>query len=111
MSPVTALPFLPFAKPTLDESTIRSVGEVLASGWITSGPKVTEFEAELSKLFAHRPLRAFANGTATLDGAALSLDGAFLTLNGAATQSAGTALSGNGCSAAGSETLSCTEGR
>jgi len=67
MSTVTALPFLPFAKPTLDESTIRSVGEVLASGWITSGPKVTEFEAELSKLFAHRPLRAFANGTATLE--------------------------------------------
>jgi dTDP-4-amino-4,6-dideoxygalactose transaminase len=67
MSTVAALPFLPFARPALDEATIRSVGEVLASGWITSGPKVAEFEAELSKLFAHRPLRAFANGTATME--------------------------------------------
>jgi dTDP-4-amino-4,6-dideoxygalactose transaminase len=67
MSTVTALPFLPFARPALDEATIRGVADVLDSGWITSGPKVAEFEAELSKLFAARPVRAFANGTATME--------------------------------------------
>jgi len=67
MSTVTAPAFLPFARPALDEATIRGVADVLESGWITSGPKVAEFEAELSKLFAARPVRAFANGTATME--------------------------------------------
>jgi len=35
---------LPFAKPSIDAATIAAVGSVLASGWITSGPKVLEFE-------------------------------------------------------------------
>ena len=30
--------FLPFARPDIDEDTIAAVGEVLRSGWITSGP-------------------------------------------------------------------------
>ncbi|HEX5343196.1 MAG TPA: DegT/DnrJ/EryC1/StrS aminotransferase family protein, partial [Duganella sp.] len=34
------LPFLPFSRPTIDEATITAVGDVLRSGWITSGPKV-----------------------------------------------------------------------
>ena len=33
------LPFLPFSRPTIDEDTIAAVGEVLRSGWITTGPK------------------------------------------------------------------------
>ena len=40
---------------------------VLASGWITSGPKVLEFEAALSALFGGRRVRAFANGTETME--------------------------------------------
>ena len=67
MSIVANPPFLPFARPVLDEATIESVRAVLASGWITSGPRVAEFEAELSSLFSGRPVRAFANGTATLE--------------------------------------------
>jgi Predicted pyridoxal phosphate-dependent enzyme apparently involved in regulation of cell wall biogenesis len=43
---------LPFARPAIDADTIAAVGEVLASGWITSGPKVLEFESRLSELFA-----------------------------------------------------------
>ncbi|MDP0880770.1 DegT/DnrJ/EryC1/StrS family aminotransferase, partial [Klebsiella variicola] len=42
-------PFLPFSKPTIDEATISAVGDVLRSGWITSGPKVQAFEAQLSE--------------------------------------------------------------
>ena len=63
----TAAAFLPFTRPDIDAATIAAVGEVLASGWITSGPKVLAFEAQLSTLFAGRPVRAFANGTATME--------------------------------------------
>jgi dTDP-4-amino-4,6-dideoxygalactose transaminase len=59
--------FLPFSKPTLDESTIASVGDVLRSGWITSGPKVQEFEKQLSKYFGGRPVRTFNSGTCTME--------------------------------------------
>jgi dTDP-4-amino-4,6-dideoxygalactose transaminase len=59
--------FLPFTRPDIDAATIAAVGEVLASGWITSGPKVQAFEAQLSALFGGRPVRAFANGTATME--------------------------------------------
>jgi len=59
--------FLPFTRPTIDEETIQGVVDVLRSGWITSGPKVKEFEAALSEYFGGRPVRAFSSGTATLE--------------------------------------------
>src|SRR5664279_4261655 len=61
------LPFLPFARPRIDAGTIAEVSAVLESGWITSGPQVLAFEARLSALFGGRPVRAFANGTATME--------------------------------------------
>lgn len=61
------LPFLPLTRPTLDEETIAGVVEVLRSGWITSGPKVKEFEALLSARFGGRPVRVFNSGTASLE--------------------------------------------
>ena len=60
-------PPIPFTRPTLDEATIASVGDVLRSGWVTSGPKVQEFESELSGFFGGRPVRTFSNGTATME--------------------------------------------
>ncbi|HEU0234614.1 MAG TPA: DegT/DnrJ/EryC1/StrS aminotransferase family protein, partial [Gallionella sp.] len=59
--------FLPFSRPTIDEATITAVGEVLRSGWITSGPKVQEFEAKLSAYFGGRPVRTFNSGTCTME--------------------------------------------
>ena len=38
----------------------------MRSGWVTSGPKLAEFEAALSQYFGGRPVRCFANGTATM---------------------------------------------
>ena len=58
---------LPFTRPSIDAETIAAVGDVLASGWITSGPRTVEFEAALSRLFDGRPVRALANGTATME--------------------------------------------
>lgn len=60
-------PFLPFAKPTIDEATIAAVGDVLRSGWIASGPKVQAFEAQLSEYFGGRPVRTFNSGTCTME--------------------------------------------
>lgn len=60
-------PFLPFSRPTIDEATIAAVGEVLRSGWITSGPKVQAFEAKLSEYFGGRPVRTFNSGTCTME--------------------------------------------
>jgi dTDP-4-amino-4,6-dideoxygalactose transaminase len=61
------LPFLPFSRPTIDEATIAAVGEVLRSGWITSGPKVQAFEKQLSEYFGGRPVRTFNSGTCTME--------------------------------------------
>ena len=64
---LAAQDFLPFTRPTLDEATIDGVAEVLRSGWITSGPKVREFEAQLSAYCGGRPVRAFNSGTCTME--------------------------------------------
>jgi len=64
---MTSAPFLPFTRPSIDEETIAGVAEVLRSGWITSGPKVKEFEAALSRHCGGRPVRALASGTAALE--------------------------------------------
>ncbi len=61
------LPFLPFCRPTIDEATIESVAAVLRSGWLTSGPKVAAFEAQLSDYFHGRPVRTFNSGTCTME--------------------------------------------
>jgi len=59
--------FLPFSRPTIDEATIAAVGDVLRSGWITTGPKVQEFEKQLSAYFGGRPVRTFNSGTCTME--------------------------------------------
>jgi dTDP-4-amino-4,6-dideoxygalactose transaminase len=59
--------FIPFTRPTIDEATIAAVGEVLRSGWITSGPKVAEFERRLSGYFGGRIVRVFNSGTCTME--------------------------------------------
>jgi dTDP-4-amino-4,6-dideoxygalactose transaminase len=40
----TETPFIPFALPDLGEAEISEVVDSLKSGWITSGPKVLQFE-------------------------------------------------------------------
>lgn len=62
-----SLPFLPFSRPTIDEATIAAVGDVLRSGWITSGPKVQAFEQALSDYCGARLARTFNSGTCTME--------------------------------------------
>jgi len=63
---MSELPFIPFTRPSFNQETIDAVSEVLRSGWVTSGPKLAEFESTLSEYFGGRPVRCFANGTATM---------------------------------------------
>ena len=58
---------LPFSRPTIDEETIALVADTLRSGWITSGPRVLEFEKKLSGYFGGRPVRTFNSGTCTME--------------------------------------------
>jgi dTDP-4-amino-4,6-dideoxygalactose transaminase len=60
-------PFLPFTRPSIDEETVRAVGEVLRSGWLASGPKVLELEQALSDYVGGRPVRVMTSATAGLE--------------------------------------------
>lgn len=41
--------FLPFSKPSITEEDIQAVGDVLRSGWITTGPKCAQLEADFKQ--------------------------------------------------------------
>ncbi len=65
-------PFLPFTRPAIDAETIAAVSEVLRSGWLASGPKVAQLEAELSAYLGGRPVRTQTSATAGLEMALLA---------------------------------------
>ena len=46
--PTIATSFLPFHRASIEEEEISAVVEVLRSGWITSGPRVREFEQKFA---------------------------------------------------------------
>jgi len=58
--------FLPFHVPDVGEDDIRSVVGVLRSGWLTTGPKVLEFELEFAKCVGASHAIAVNSGTAAL---------------------------------------------
>jgi dTDP-4-amino-4,6-dideoxygalactose transaminase len=64
--------FLPFTRPDIDEETIASVADVLRSGWLASGPKVAQLEAELSAYLGGRPIRSQTSATAGMEMALLA---------------------------------------
>lgn len=66
--------FLPFAKPSIDEATIAEVAAVLQSGWLTTGPRVKQFEDMLSAACGGRRALALNSATAGLHVALLALD-------------------------------------
>jgi dTDP-4-amino-4,6-dideoxygalactose transaminase len=68
----SVLPMLPFTRPSIDEETIAAVADVLRSGWLASGPKVAQLEAELSAYLGGRPVRTQTSATAGLEMALLA---------------------------------------
>jgi perosamine synthetase len=57
---------IPFYKPSIGEEEINEVVEVLRSGWLTTGPKVKQFEAEFSRYLGHRHAMAVTSCTAAM---------------------------------------------
>lgn len=55
-----------YGKQYIDEKDIDAVTEVLKSGYITCGPKITEFEQKLCKITGAKYAVAVSNGTAAL---------------------------------------------
>lgn len=60
---------LPYGRQWLDEDDIAAVVEVLRSDWLTTGPKVAEFEQAFADFVGAREAVAVSNGTAALHAA------------------------------------------
>jgi dTDP-4-amino-4,6-dideoxygalactose transaminase len=58
--------FLPYCRPALGDDEIRAVMESLRKGWLTSGPKVKEFEDDFAARSRVRHAIAFSSCTAAL---------------------------------------------
>src|ERR1700730_14113994 len=61
--------FLPYGRQSIDESDIQAVVEVLRSDWLTTGPKVAEFEEAIAAWVGSKYAVSFSSGTAALHGA------------------------------------------
>jgi len=62
-------PLLPYGHQWIDESDIQAVVEVLRSDWLTTGPKVIEFEKAFANLVGAKEAIAVSSGTAGLHAA------------------------------------------
>jgi perosamine synthetase len=64
--------FLPYGRQSLDEEDIQAVVDVLKSDWLTTGPKVEEFEERFASWVGAKHAVSFSSGTAALHGAAFT---------------------------------------
>ncbi|MBI2437536.1 MAG: aminotransferase class I/II-fold pyridoxal phosphate-dependent enzyme, partial [Lentisphaerae bacterium] len=55
--------FLPFSRPSITEGDIQAVGEVLRSGWITTGAEAAKFEEEFAAYVGARGAVALSSAT------------------------------------------------
>jgi dTDP-4-amino-4,6-dideoxygalactose transaminase len=63
---VTATEFLPFHRALIEEEEISAVLDVLHSGWLTTGPRVREFEAKFARYTGATHAVAVSSCTAAL---------------------------------------------
>lgn len=61
--------FLPYGRQWLEEDDIEAVVNVLKSDYLTTGPKISEFERRLAAYVGAKYAVAFSNGTAALHAA------------------------------------------
>src|SRR5215472_764138 len=62
----TATDFLPFHRALIEQEEVAAVLEVLQSGWLTSGPRVRQFESEFARYTGASYAVAFNSCTAAL---------------------------------------------
>jgi perosamine synthetase len=60
---------LPYGRQSLDDADVQAVVEVLKSEWLTTGPKIGEFEERFAAWVGARHAVSFSSGTAALHGA------------------------------------------
>lgn len=65
---------LPYSRQDVTERDVQAVVEVLHSDWLTTGPKVAEFEGRLSEVAGTTDSVALSSGTAALHAAMFALD-------------------------------------
>src|ERR1700745_1205832 len=70
-TPVRAT-LLPYGKQSISEDDIQAVVDVLRSDWLTTGPKVGEFEEAFAARVGARHAVSFSSGTAGLHGTAFA---------------------------------------
>ena len=63
---------LPYGRQSLDDADIQAVVEVLKSDWLTTGPKIAEFEEKFAAWVGAKHAVSFSSGTAALHGAAFA---------------------------------------
>jgi perosamine synthetase len=65
---------LPYGRQSMGEDDIDAVLEVLRSDWLTTGPKVEEFEEAFAAKVGAKYAVSFSSGTAALHGAAFAAE-------------------------------------
>ncbi|MGB7603266.1 MAG: UDP-4-amino-4,6-dideoxy-N-acetyl-beta-L-altrosamine transaminase [Candidatus Sulfotelmatobacter sp.] len=63
---------LPYGRQSIGEQDIQAVVDVLRSDWLTTGPKVSEFEEAFASWVGAKHAVSFSSGTAALHGAAFA---------------------------------------
>src|ERR1700692_4218314 len=63
---------LPYGRQSIGEDDIQAVVDVLRSDWLTTGPKVGEFEEAFAGWVGAKHAVSFSSGTAALHGAAFA---------------------------------------
>lgn len=68
--------YLPFHRPDIGDAEIQAVVDTLRSGWLTTGPKVRQFETDFARYTGTKHAVAVNSGTAALH---LALDAVGVT--------------------------------
>ena len=63
---------LPYGRQSIDEGDIQAVVETLRSDWLTTGPKIAEFEEAMAAWIGAKYAVSFSSGTAALHAAAFT---------------------------------------
>lgn len=72
-TPVRAT-LLPYGRQEITDADIKAVTDCLKSDWLTTGPKVAEFEKAFAKKTGAREAVTFSNGTAALHAIMYAID-------------------------------------
>lgn len=73
LQPETRNGFIPYGRQSIDEKDVAAVCSALRSDWLTTGPKVKEFEQALADYLGAKYAIAVSSGTAALHAAVFAL--------------------------------------